>query len=184
MDKDLRNKLALILIAVLASLKFVVVPLVDWQDAVSMDVSAVKKRLHKGQLAIEQKDALELESHTSLHAIDQARAGLFDIVSENQFKLDQQAWLEDLVAQHNVEVEEISWGGATPGESGVVIYPVNLTFSSDVDDFILLHATLESGQKHIRFENFDLSIKRHAEKRIGSVRGSMRLLMFGYQDGA
>ena len=119
----------LIALTVLMSIKFAVLPLIEWQRNEIVRLSAIDRQHKKVNYAIERRGELEATSSALQAALVEAES--FFYLDHAQIKLDLQKDVEELFIGHSLNITRFNWVLDSPGPIRTLRATVH--FSGNVD---------------------------------------------------
>jgi len=173
----------LTIIALLAVIKFVVLPVFAWQDNLLAEISLLEKKQNKINHVLRHSEKNKHLSDELTQLLAPANQLLYPLQTEASFKLQQQKMFETLLAKHKLTVQDVGWKAATPyDELAMVRYPIDIRFTGNTLDVIEFISELESATQRLAISSFNFSFKGQSEKRLGRVNGKVTLHLFLRQD--
>ncbi len=167
------------LVAILIIAKFIVVPVFDWQAEILAEITLLEKQQSKITKVLGQKNNTTSANSGLMAALKQAEGLFFPFKTETSFKLTQQKMLEVLLAKYDIRSQHIGWQTATNfKELAVIRYPIQLRFTGKTKDVIDFMVALEAKNELIEINDFNLSLKRQSEQRLGNINGRLTLHFF------
>jgi len=181
MNELKKHGFLLSIIIILIIIKFIIVPVFDWQSG----KLSIIRLLEKKQLKVEKVLANQKEyinANESLVTIFKQIDSLFSHQkSESAFKLTQQQTIEKLLAQFNLKSQNIGWKGVSLLESiQLKRFQVEIHFKGKSIDVINFIVELEKQPQWIDIIDFNLSVKGQKKDEIGSMDGRININMYNY----
>lgn len=170
----LNNKpLLLGILAVLALIRFALLPVVEWQNSQVNELERSKTQLAKGLQLLEQKSELqEIEGRLLERNRVLSSKLLFNEPNANRMQLTIQKQLDELMAKHNLEARNTNW--LTPLPLGQTEeHRLELSLSGKVEDFINFTLEVENESPRLAIVQFSQAINgmRLAQKNLGNFNG-------------
>lgn len=176
---DKRKQQLLLVLALLLFAKFILQPLLQWQSEKRDQIQLAEKRLTRGEQAIAESQDYQQRIEKLDETLSALKGKLFSPMEETAFRLEQQSWLENKLAQFNLEADSVSWSPIKELSNGVTQHRMDITVIGDVDDVVRFHRSLEqNAEKWVHFLAFNWVINRHLEFRVGTVRGSATVAFY------
>ncbi|MFC0117842.1 hypothetical protein ACFFK7_07900 [Pseudoalteromonas xiamenensis] len=172
-----KNALPLLIIFALASLKFIVVPLVQWQDTELSETQQLQSRLSKSQRVLENQTL-----NTDLHdRLTPELARFADIVYrydlESNFQLARQQEFDSLAAEHKVTLNSVAWENVKPlKELNLIRHSVEVRVEANGFDVLKFIAVLNEKPK-LTITEFNLDIAGQGDS-LGLYRGTLKLALY------
>jgi hypothetical protein len=181
MNNEIIEKLSpyryyLITVSILIVIKFVFMPIIQWQNSLLADIALLKNKSSKIELLLNNQHETEqlLSTYT---AVLKPMANIFNEKRpESDFKLAQQKWLESLMEKHGISIKNTSWQLVSTIESPKVKqFQLKVNFSGKTEDLRRIMQSLESQTPLVYVNDFLINIKKQSKTRLGSVSGSLTL---------
>ncbi|MEW6989435.1 hypothetical protein AADZ91_01990 [Colwelliaceae bacterium 6441] len=167
-----KHAFLLIILTILIVVKFVFVPVFQWQDDKILNIKMLNKKHEK----IENILLNQEEGNESYHALKdnvaQGESVFFAFQKESDFKLSQQKLVETLLQKHNVRALNIGWQvtSALP-EYNAINYQLRVQFNGEHLDVFNFIFSLESNPKRISIHDFNLNINGQIDDKLGNING-------------
>ncbi|TDP40237.1 hypothetical protein DEU29_102137 [Idiomarina aquatica] len=172
------------IVAVLVIIKFVVQPILEWQNETLDNIAVSERRLESGLDAIEKSDEYELKAIQLGQELSNSKGGLMSFVGANAFQLEQQTAFENIASQHNITVESASWSPMQTMDNGILEHRLDVTLIGDTEDIIALQAQLElENENAMVLTEYNFVITRHLQFSLGTVRGQATVSFFMEPEG-
>lgn len=169
----LNNKpLLLSIVGVLFLLKFVFVPVLDWQDRAIIETAALQTKIEKSQAYItelpemrEYKAQLQVTLNELKHSVDTYN-------DPSRYQISKQKQLEALCKEHKLTMTSTNWQDVVKTETGST-FQLQVQFKGMLRDFITLHMQLNAMGPSVEVRNLGLNMRSQSAKSLGSVTGNM-----------
>jgi len=172
----------LTLLAVLVVLRFILVPVLEWQESKIATISQLEKRLFKAERAIKTRAVNEQGVSSLLPYQQQVRALFYPAEAENTFKLARQQWLENLLAKHKVQAVNLGWqGSGQVAGLPLLKHKLELQFTAAMVDFPAFHLALQASPKLLEIDSLTLTLKGQRKNKLGRASGKMTMLFYQQQ---
>lgn len=163
------------LLAALLVMKFVVMPVIAWQNSKQVELQLSDKRLAKSEFAIANQDKIQPLLEKLREQVERTNAQLYPHQEENSFKLAQQKQLETTISELGLKVNGIGWLNTTITDNGVVQYQMQLNVGGDGVKIPQLFAAIEGGKYWIAVNDFSVAFRRQGKTNIGESNARMTL---------
>jgi len=174
-----QHALLLMFIALLLVVKFIIIPVFDWQNDVLAKITLLEKKQHKIDKVLLHKDDNTQLNNQLTSVLKQVDGMFFPFQTEANFKLNQQKMLESLLTKHNLTTQNIGWKTSSSfAELDLVRYPIDIRFTGKTTDVIEFIAALEANKQRVEIKTFNLSFKGQREKSLGRINGNITLYLF------
>ena len=172
-----KHALLLSVMGFLLVIKFVIVPLMEWQEAIFVESAQLEKRLTKVEAVLANEDTISSGVLVLKREIAKVDALLFKSEAESIFKLEQQQLLEQLLESNELNASNFSWQAKTPlPELDAYKYQVNIRFDGKLANVINTLVALEAHTPWYEIENFNLTTKGNRNESLGFVSGGRVML--------
>jgi len=180
--KQPKHQLALAALVLLVSLKFIVVPLIDWQNTQLAQLTNLEKRAAKSQNVIANQGQIS-QSQQSINAQLEAINELFvNTQREGEFKLAMQQQLEQTVASNQLQINTSSWlPSIAVANNQLIRHQLRLNLKGKMRDFITLITHLESQTPKAELKSLNINIKGQKTDALGNMSGSLELAFYMHQ---
>ncbi|NTS76912.1 hypothetical protein HR060_08515 [Catenovulum sp. SM1970] len=160
-------------------LKFVYVPVIEWQDRLIAKNYLEQKKIIKSQFAIDNQALIV----ASLDKMQQKREVLtellFDFKKDNVFQLEQQQWLEQVFEKHEVEISNLGWQASESIQRwNVIQHQVDIRFKGKVIDVKKIHLLINSQSKWVDLSEFNFRFSKKRKSNLGQITGRMTLYFY------
>ncbi len=158
MEELKQHRVLLSFIAILVFIKFVVIPVLDWQETVIIDIQNKERKLEKASQLIKRSGSFQEDRKLISAQLKEAEQLFFSLQVDSDFKLTQQKYLEQLMATHNLNVENFGWQTSSVNDSMLLKkYQVQVRFSGNITDLVNFIISLDQHSKRYEVTNFNFS---------------------------
>lgn len=171
-----KHGLLLSLLAILLLAKFLLIPVIEWQDTITSDIQLLEKKSQKVDRVIAGESNTNKINLLLSEEVAKGNKLFFSHQTQSKFKLGQQKLIESLLDEYQIKSQNIGW--QTPSELAslqVIRHPLQLRFSGKTLDVIKFIASVEKSQEKIEVSDFNLSLKRQSENSLGQCDGRLTL---------
>lgn len=124
-----KHALALYLIGVLILLKFIFVPVIDWQDSVIAEHQLKQRKLSKANTLLNNKATLQEQAANLEEKLLNVAPYFYTWQEESVFKREQQQIIETELAKFDLRSKRIGWKESFPTDGQKVIkYNIEYSF--------------------------------------------------------
>ncbi|MDT0602811.1 GspMb/PilO family protein [Thalassotalea castellviae] len=150
----------LILLALLFALKFIVVPIFDWQDNQLLNIVNQEKKLAKVSHVLAKEGLFDDKNKVLAEKLQSAERLVFAYQPEAEFKLNRQQQIEQLLDKHNISSLNIGWQTATPlSEFNMIKYQLQVSFNGSFINIVKMFTELESSEPWLQIDDFNISTR-------------------------
>lgn len=176
MQPQNKRKLMLSVLAVLLIVRFVVVPIFDWQQQQIAQIASQSKKLAKVNRVIDRLPQIS-QALQNLQQSNQAlQSHYYKSASLQAFKLQGQQQIERLFKVHNLQVKNFNWVTDIPGT--ITQLRARISFSGKTKDLAMLQLALARQTKLLDIGQWTLRIKRMNDHSLGDVTGNFLLTAY------
>lgn len=172
------QKMLLGVLGLLIAIKFVLFPIVDWQNEQVSLIAEKKVRLAKVDNVIEEIDGVSATKQSYLTRNSELMAGFYQVPSSSALKLTLQKELEQIFSARDVKIQNFSWATEIPGD--VTEIRANIAFRGTLSNLIKLQMDLEQNNRLFSQINWSLQVQKMNKQSLGTVRGRMLISAFNY----
>jgi hypothetical protein len=167
------------LLVLLLVLKFLLVPLIQWQNETLWSIKQNHKRLSHAATASVNMSTNQRELSRLQQQLKQIQGVFYPPQKEASFKLEQQQLLESLLAKHHFTVSNIGWTySAQVLGQPLIKHQLSVSFDGDTFDLPSLYLTLDRNPQWIDVMSFSFNLMGQNEKSLGRFRGSLDLVFY------
>lgn len=179
METFKQHPLLLTFLAVLVVLRFILVPVLEWQDSKIATINQLEKRVSKAERAIKTKEFNEQGLTDLLPYQKQVNELFYPTEPENTFKLARQQWLETLLAKHQVQSVNLGWqGSGEVKDLPLLKHKLELQFNANMVDFPAFQLALQDNPQLLEIDSLMLTLKGQRKEKLGRISGKMTMLFY------
>ena len=172
----LNQKQLLSILGLLLLLKFIIVPVLDWQNSLVEELSIKEQRLLKSVKAVDESKELTETLEQLTKKNEQLQSLLFEHKPDTEFQLKQQQLVEGIFEENEIEISNIGWSPKSYVEEWQLTkFELRINFSGNISKLQNVKLLLESQEKWVELSEFNF---RFGKKRLGreiTVSGNMKL---------
>ena len=169
------NTLLISLLAFLAVIKFILVPIFDWQNELLAETAIFQAKITKSALYIKDIPSFEIKKNELVEKIAQSKKSIEYYNDFGFYKITKQKQIEKLFDKNKIKLTSLSWQTAVDSQLGKQV-KLNLQFKGLLKDFIALKLDVISLSRSIKIEKFGVTIKRQKIESLGTITGNFILL--------
>jgi hypothetical protein len=175
-----KHALLLSLLALLIVLKFVVVPIFDWQDQLILNIESQQKQATRMTKVLTDDDDQNTNRQALATELEKIERLFFSYRSDAAFKLEQQQAFEQLLEKHQLRSSNIGWQAETELQGAALKrYQMKIKFSGLFVDAVAMFIELESTLPWSEIEDFNISTRGTQKDNLGSIRsGNLTINLF------
>lgn len=170
------NKPLLIaLLALLALMKFIIVPIFEWQDDILNQSQDLQFKLDKSKSYINNLDKLENQKVKLQEDLTVKLESVERFQVLPRYQIAKQKQLEQLFAEKKMTIKSLVWRDPVELEKGMQLSVV-IQFSGKLKDYISMQMALAGYSSSIEIGIIGLSIRNQTQQSLGSATGNMVIL--------
>jgi len=167
-----KHTLSLVMISLLVVIKFILIPVFEWQDGLVSNIQNKNKRLTKINNVLSNNIKTTEDNSQLSENLVKAESFFFPSQSESSFKLAQQQAFEKLMGKHNVKSSNVGWQTTTIiNDMELKRYQVNIRFEGALFDVIAMYTELEGLSPWLEIENFNIPMNNKKNDSLGYIKG-------------
>lgn len=171
-----KNSYLLLCLVALVTTKFLILPLLSWQDERLAEIKLLKKKVNKAEKVISDLPLLEEQLIIINAQVDVLQNAVFDYADEGVFQLTLQKELEKTFDSHQVSILNLGWKAVSQVDDwGLLKYEVEINFNGSTRNFILLLKAIETNEKWMSINNFNYRFDPLKKGALGSVAGRLSI---------
>ena len=177
-----KHALLLSILALLAVLNFIVVPILDWQNKLIFQISSQQKQVARIRKVLKADDGQSSNRQTLATELEKIEPLFFSYATDSAFKLERQQAFEQLLERHQLTLSTLGWQAMTELQSiALKRYQVKIKFSGQFVDAVAMFIELESGLPWLKIEDFNISSRGTQKEQLGSISsGNLTVNLYMY----
>lgn len=180
--KQPKHQLALGALVILIALKFLIVPLFDWQNSQLAQLANLQKRAVKSQNVIVNQIQINQAQQTINAQLEAVNSLFVDYQRESEFKLAMQQQIEQTIANNQLQINTSSWlPSITVANNQLIRHQLRLNLKGKMRDFINLITLLESKTPKAELKSLNINLKGQKSDGLGNMSGSLELAFYMLQ---
>jgi len=174
-----KHALALFIIAILLYFKFILVPVLEWQDTKLLKLALLERKINRvEQLLTNQMSIEELDNDLNKH-LNRLNHNFFQPQPIEEFKLQQQKLIEEELASLGLNVNSIGWkNNQNLDNASLTQFQVDIGFSGKSEQVIEYLLSVSSHVPISEVMVMNLSFQRQQMGQLGSLRARIRLAYY------
>lgn len=180
--KQPKHQLALGALVILIALKFLIVPLFDWQNSQLAQLANLQKRAVKSQNVIVNQSQINQAQQTINAQLKAVNSLFVDYQRESEFKLAMQQQIEQTIANNQLQINTSSWlPSITVASNQLIRHQLRLNLKGKMRDFINFITLLESKTPKAELKSLNINLKGQNNESLGRVEGTIELAFYMHQ---
>ena len=174
-----KHALLLTVLALMLTAKFIVVPIIIWQDQLLLEIAMQEKKLGKSDVLLSKKSDHHTINDKLKGKIAEIETLFYPYQKGSTFKLERQKKFESIIEQYQLKLKSFYWQAVSNEDNlDVMRYTVKIKITGQVSDIINMLTLLESQSHYIEIQSFNVLISRKDYKSLGYVKTSNFTLRF------
>jgi len=170
---------ALLLITVLILMKFIVLPIIQWQETTLTTNTLLEKRLSKSAYAINNKIQMQQVLKQSTVKLSELEQLIYEYQLTNRFRLSQQKQLETLFEEYKIEITNLVWQAPVALTNWQISqHEVKLRIKGSLTNLQKLQAVLESKPQWLANNSFSYRLEKRRKNNLGNFSGRTSLTLY------
>jgi len=163
-------------LVVLLVARFILMPIIDWQQEQITQITAKEQRLIKTNNIIARLPQIHIALEQLKQGNKQQQSRYFNKASSNNFKLQLQQKVEALFSTHNLKVTNFNWVAEITEQ--IIQARAKITFEGTTKDFAMLELAIAQLPKLLSIKQWSLHIKQMNDHSLGNANGSIVLTAY------
>lgn len=176
MQSQNKRKLMLGVLGLLILIRFILIPVFDWQQEQINEINEKEQRLSKTDNIITRLPYVNAASDKLKKSNSKLQERYFNQPSLNTFKLQLQQKIEKLFSEHNLKVTNFNWVIEIPGE--ITQVRAKISFEGTTKDFAELQLNIAQLPKLLEIAQWTLHVKRMNANSLGKVKGDILITAY------
>lgn len=170
----MNKPLLLTIVAILLLIKWGVLPLLEWQQEMRLQIKQDYLNLQKTQRIIQAKSEFE-EQANELSSIENNLKVRFATQTDD-FQINTQRQIEELFLRLGIKIESFSWLSQSDKKFGTASFQVQI--SGGLDDFMNLQLTLSTEITPFLIKEYRVRRKSTRDADIENLQGTLNVSVF------
>lgn len=175
---DARVRTLLVLAAVLAALRFAVVPWMQQQAEQRQQLEVLTQRLDRSVAVVQNAEAMQAALGKVVEVTEATRAPFPLVDDRERFRLETQRMLAGIAQRGGVTVTLFDWVvDGEAAQAGMAYGRVNASLSGPLDRLVAVHGALEAEMPFAAVREVKLDLSRGARPGLGKDPATLALVM-------
>jgi len=175
---DSRVRWLVVLAAVLAGLRFAVVPWMQQQGEQRQQLEVLTQRLDRSVTVVQNAEALQSARGKVVAVTEATRAPFPEVSDKDRFRLDSQRTLAGIAQRGGVSVTLFDWVlDGEAGQAGMAYGRVNASLAGPLDSLVAVHGAIEAEMPYAAVREVKLDLPRGARPGLAKDPGTLALVM-------
>jgi hypothetical protein len=175
---DPRVRWLLVLAAVLAGLRFAVVPWMQQQGEQRQQLEVLTQRLDRSVSVVQNAEAMQAARGKVVEVTEAARAPFPVVDDKDRFRLDSQRTLAGIAQRGGVSVTLFDWVlDGEAAQAGMAYGRVNASLAGPLDSLVAVHGAIEAAMPYAAVREVKLDLGRVLKPGLGKDPGTLALVM-------
>jgi hypothetical protein len=170
---------ALFLIAVLVLIRFVFVPVFEWQDQKMVELGLLEKKTARVTRLLNTTEQIIADAENLDSALEEVSSLFYDNYSNDGFKLEQQQMVEARLAARGLSPNSIGWRVEADMEGAPLRkYQLQYSLAGDAKEVVQYLIDLETAQPLIEITSLNFRLLRPVQGTLGRVNMSVNVTYY------
>ena len=175
---DSRVRWLVVLAAVLAGLRFAVVPWMQQQVEQRQQLEVLTQRLDRSVSVVQNAEAMQSARGKVVAVTEATRAPFPEVADKDRFRLDSQRTLAGIAQRGGVSVNLFDWVlDGEAAQAGMAYGRVNASLAGPLDSLVAVHGAIEAEMPYAAVREVKLDLPRGAEPGLAKDPGTLALVM-------
>lgn len=166
----MNKPLLLSLLAVLLCLRFIVTPVIDWQNGLLQETHILQAKMDKSLAYIDDLPMLQQLKKGLISQLEDSKLMNETYKDVGRYQLAKQRQLEDLFTQFNTNITSSNWIEPIKTANSIT-FQFRIQFAAETKDFIALHLKLSRLSKDITVTTLNLNLFANKDGDLGRLSG-------------
>ena len=174
-----KHALALFVIAILLYFKFIMVPILEWQDTNLLKLALLERKINKVEQLLTNKVSIEKSQNDLSEHLKKLNHNFFQPQPVEEFKLQQQKLIEQELTSLGLNINSIGWkNNQNLDNAPLTQFQVDIGFSGKSEQVIEYLLSVSSHVPISEVMVMNLSFQRQQIGQLGSLRARIRLAYY------
>jgi phage-related protein len=175
----------LLAVALLAAIKFGLMPVLQWQEDKLLQIAAVEKRNLKSQKLMESKEQLFMQMVQTGNSYKKLAEALPIYQDQASYRLQTQVMVEQILKMDNLNTKRFFWRTELDKKlfGNLHSSSFNVNFSGKAKDLVMLHTKLATNYPEFRVLNMSNQLSKYSEKSLGRVIATLTVEAYYWRGG-
>ncbi|ODB36786.1 hypothetical protein BB427_01880 [Pseudoalteromonas sp. BMB] len=181
---EIKNKRGLLsILAILLVLRFIIVPVFDWQEQRTAEIKQIEARLEKSSLIVKNQQSLDTAKEELGKRSDTLKLFIYPAANEADFRFQVQKELNEVISRHQLEVKNIGWLTRLEIESAALTrHQVRISVSGKTVNLQALLMEIDSKLNKVFVSEFKSTFKYLTSDSLGLSEATLVLAMYAQQE--
>jgi len=179
-----KHSLALSLIALLLFLKFVLIPLIQWQDNQITTVAMLERKIEKVENLLLSDNVLNEQYLALSNALSNLEQEIFSYQEESTFQLTQQKMVENNLLKSELKVSSIGWQNTVElAKLPLLQFSLEYRVSGKTNNVVEYLTQLKAQDRTPDIKALNFSFRNQSQGKLGSVSARIRVNYYMFKNG-
>lgn len=176
MQVNNNSKKLLLVLGVMLVARFILIPIIEWQDDMIAENESLSKRLTKIDNVLFNEEVIALNLSKVKNTNSALQQNYFIASDVEAFKLKQQQVLEQKFENHKLKIKGINWIANIPGD--VSEHRLKITFQGKTKHLAQMQMELVQQSPYIDVTEWVIRLKQNNQTSMGLANGYVMLTFF------
>ncbi|WP_448552124.1 hypothetical protein [Thalassotalea montiporae] len=169
-----KNEL-LLLLALLVTIKFIVVPIFEWQDELRAESAQLERKAAKTEAAIAQSDTLIKYNQNLKQQLEIIKSSIDEYDDLGKYQVAKQQQIERVFSEYSLDIKALTWHEPVPNQVGTTL-KINVRFSGLVKNFMKAQFALYKSTQSLTIDSFSLNTRFQTDDSLGKTNGNLLIV--------
>ncbi len=174
-----KHAVALTIIALLIFIKFIFVPILDWQDNVLADIALQERKIAKIELLMESKELLSSQEIKLDKRLTELNKRFYSLQNSEAFKRAVQKNIENELKSYELKIKNIGWKTTIEhSDAPLTQYSVNYSFSGQGENVVDYILAIDASDKYSELAMMNVTFSKQRKGRLGRLSGRLQRVFY------
>jgi len=176
-ETTLNTKVLIMVALLLVGVKFVLMPVIDWQNQTIEQIEQVERRNLKSQKLLSKQDELLVGMAAADKKYREQKETFPSYVDSTMFRLETQIKYENLLKSHGLRQSNFFWRGDQDEQVFGSLYKgrFNVSFNGKLKQFAILHSKLAEQMREYKVLNYNAGVQMQKQQSMGAVNATLTI---------
>lgn len=178
-----KHSLALSFIAALLFLRFLLIPLIQWQNDQIVTIAMLERKIEKVDVFLQSEDLFNEQYLALSNALTNLEYHIFLYQDESTFQLKQQKIVESNLLKSTLKISSIGWQNTiASNDLPLLLFSLEFRVSGKTNKIIEYLTQLQSQEKTPDIQAINLSFRNQNQGSLGSISARVRITYYMFNN--
>jgi len=174
-----KHAVALTIIGFLVLIKFIFIPIFDWQNQQLAEMSLEQRKLEKVKLLMQSREVLSIQYSRLDKRLHKLNKRFYSQQNAEKFKRQQQKTIEAELKAQQLKIKNIGWQTTIENiDAPLTQYSVNYSFSGKGEDVVNYILSINANEKYSQLAVLHISFAKQRKGRLGRLSARLRRVFY------